>query len=122
MHELAITEQILDIATRHGEQAGAERVTDLYLVIGDLSSIIDDSVQLCWDMINEGTICEGAQLHFERIPAKLKCRQCGTIYTLENGELTPCPECESIQIDVIQGKEFRLDSINIEEKQETSKR
>ena len=116
MHELAITEQILDIATRHGEQANAERVTDLYLVIGDLSSIIDESVQLCWDMINEGTICEGAQLHFERIPAKLKCRQCGTTYTLESGELSSCPECESVQVDVIQGKEFRLDSINIKEK------
>ena len=45
MHELSITEQIADIAIRHGEKNAAEKITDLYLVIGELSTVIDDSVQ-----------------------------------------------------------------------------
>jgi len=115
MHELSITQQILAIALKHGEKAQAKKISDLYLVIGQLSSVVDDSVQFYWDMIAENTICEGAKLHFERIPAVLECRDCQKQFALEAGSLTACPNCESIQITVIKGKEFRLDSIEIEE-------
>jgi hydrogenase nickel incorporation protein HypA/HybF len=113
MHELAITESILEIATRHAQQAEATRVTDIHIVMGKLSSIVDDSVQFYWDMISEKTICAGAQLHFERRPAKMSCQECGTTYTLA-GELTLCPECNSARVKVISGEEFWLDSIEIE--------
>lgn len=115
MHELSITQQILDIAVKHGQSAQAKKITDLYLVIGQLSSIVDDSVQFYWDMIAESTICQGAKLHFERIPALLECKDCSEQFTLEKGSLTACPQCDSISVSVIQGKEFRLDSIEIED-------
>lgn len=114
MHELSITQSILEIALRHAKQAQANQISDLYLVIGQFSSIVDDSVQFYWDMISEGTIAEGAKLHFERIPARLACRSCGTEYSLDSRELTACPQCDSIQIDILAGKEFRLESISIE--------
>lgn len=113
MHELGITEQIVDIALKHGEKNQAEKITDLYLVIGELSSIIDDSVQFYWDMIAENTICEGATLHFKRIPAIFKCQECSTEYKLQEGELTLCPTCEGSRMEILQGKEFHLESINI---------
>ena len=113
MHELAITEQIADIAIRHGEKNAAEKITDLYLVIGELSSVIDDSVQFYWNLITEDTICEGAKLHFKRIPAQFLCKDCGHKYGLEEGELVPCPKCKSTKMEILEGKEFHLDSINI---------
>ncbi len=113
MHELGITEQIVGIAIKHGEKNQAEKITDLFLVIGELSSVIDDSVQFYWDMIAENTICEGAKLHFKRITAIFKCRDCSREYGLKDGELTPCPFCQSSQMDILQGKEFHLESINI---------
>lgn len=112
MHELAVTENILDLALRHAEAADARRVTDLHLIIGQLSSIVDDSVQFYWDIISKGTQCEGATLHFERIPATLICLTCGHTYTL-NGELTACPQCDSFRVRVTAGEEFRLDSIDV---------
>jgi hydrogenase nickel incorporation protein HypA/HybF len=113
MHELAVTESILNIATRHAMQANAVRVTDVQLVIGQLSSIVDESVQFYWDMIAEGTICAGARLHFERKPATLKCLACDHTYTL-TGELTDCPNCHNARIKVVTGEEFYVDSIEIE--------
>ena len=113
MHELAITEQIAEIAIRHGEKNQAQKVTDLYLVIGELSSVIDDSVQFYWDLITDQTICAGASLHFERIPAIFQCLDCEKEYQLVEGELIPCPHCGSTRMKVLQGKEFHLDSINI---------
>ncbi len=114
MHELAITEQITKIAIKHGEKNKASKITDLYLVIGELSTVIDDSVQFYWDLITENTLCEGAKLHFKRIPAVFRCRDCNKEYGLVKGELTPCPYCQSNRMDILQGKEFHLDSINIE--------
>jgi len=113
MHELAITEQIAKIANEHGEKSKATQITDLYLVIGELSTVIDDSVQFYWDLITENTLCEGAKLHFKRIPAVFRCRDCNKEYNLDQGELTPCPHCQSSSMDILQGKEFHLDSINI---------
>lgn len=114
MHELSITQSILEIALRHGVQAQAKKITDLYLVIGQLSSVVDDSVQFYWDMIAEGTLAEGARLHFKRIPAQLECKQCGQTYTLNGNQLDSCPNCESLNVKVIAGKEFQLESIEIE--------
>ncbi len=115
MHELPITQSILDIAIRHGESSNAKRITHLYIVIGQLSSVIDDSVQFYWDILSKDTIAEGSQLNFDRIPAKLECNDCRNTYSLEDGTLMPCPQCDSIHVTVIEGKEFRLDSIEIEE-------
>jgi hydrogenase nickel incorporation protein HypA/HybF len=113
MHELAVTESILNIALKHAAHANAVRVTSLNLVIGQLSSIVDDSVQFYWDMISAGTICEGAQLRFERRPALLRCLDCDRPYAL-NGELTDCPNCHSARVKVMTGEEFYLDSIEVE--------
>ena len=113
MHELSITENILKIALEYAEHNQATRVTDLYLVIGKLSSVVDDSVQFYWDMIAENTVCAGSKLHFERVPAQLLCNNCSVEYTLSS-DLTPCPSCQSLNVKVISGDQFLLDSIEIE--------
>lgn len=119
MHELSVTENILEIANRHAIQANAVRVTDIYIVIGRLSSIVDDSVQFYWDFVSQNTICQGALLHFERIPARLLCLSCQHEYTLD-GDLSECPHCSSAQVKVLSGEEFYLDSIAIEGKETQS--
>lgn len=112
MHELAVTENILDTAIKYAKQAGAERVTDIYLVIGELSSIIDESIQFYWDILSENTICQGAKLHFERIKLHLECQNCHHIYQVDN-VLVPCPKCNSYKTKIHKGDEFRLESIDI---------
>jgi hydrogenase nickel incorporation protein HypA/HybF len=113
MHELAITEEILRIAVEHAEQAQAKRVTDINLVIGELSSVVDDSVQFYFDFSSPGTIAEGAKLHFTRVPARLRCRQCDHEFE-PDGTDWRCPNCQTMGGDVITGREFFLDSIQVE--------
>lgn len=120
MHELSVTESIINISVEHAQKAKASRVTDIFLTIGRLSSIVDDSVQFYWDMISENTLCSGAKLHFNRIPAVLSCQDCGNEYTLD-AELTPCPVCGSSRIKVLSGDEFWVDSIQVEKDQEPQK-
>ncbi len=113
MHELGVTENILHIALRHAEDAQASRITDVYLVIGDLSSIVDESVQFYWDFVSEGTIAEKAKLHFRRIAAQMSCLDCQTTY-VPNNDLA-CPACGSTKIKVTAGEEFYLEAIDVEE-------
>ncbi len=113
MHELSVTESVLKIACEHAKKAHATAVTDIYLVIGRLSSIVDESVQFYWDFISKDTLCEHAKLHFRREPAILLCMACQNQYELAE-ELTPCPKCGSAQVQVVSGDEFNLESIEIE--------
>ncbi len=118
MHELSVTESILQICVEHAEKQNAVKVTDVYITLGRLSSIVDDSVQFYWDLIAENTICQGALLHFDRLPAKILCLDCANEYVLEN-DLEPCPKCQSSRIKVLSGDQFLVDSIAIEKGEAT---
>lgn len=113
MHELSITESILEIALRHGEENNAKIITDIYLVIGDLSSVVDESIQFYWNIISENTIAKDAHLHFKRIQTRLKCLSCSKEYQLSDSEIA-CPYCHSNKVQVIAGEEFYLEAIEID--------
>jgi hydrogenase nickel incorporation protein HypA/HybF len=113
MHELPIAQSILEIALRNASASGAKKVTGINLVIGRLATAVDDSIQFYWSMIAEGTLAEGAVLHFERIATEMRCFECGQ--TFEPEELTfSCPVCGSAHVRVSKGDELRVESIDIE--------
>ncbi len=113
MHELPVTENILNIALRHAEQAGATRITELHIVIGQLASIVDDSVQFYWDIISKGSLAEGARLHFRRVPAEMLCLNCNQRYAPTKDELA-CPNCGGVAVKIVAGEEFFLEAIDVE--------
>ena len=113
MHELSITESILDLALKHAQQANAKQILRIYLVIGNLSSIIDDSVQFYWDIIASGSIAEGATLVFKRTATLVRCLDCGHEYSPDANRFS-CERCDSQRIKIIAGEEFYMDAIDIE--------
>jgi hydrogenase nickel incorporation protein HypA/HybF len=113
MHELPVTQSILEIAVRHAQKSNAQRILSLNIVIGQLATIVDDSVQFYWDLIAQDTIAEGAKLNFRRIPAVLQCMDCQQQFTLGTTDLA-CPDCQSVNIKIVSGKEFFLESIDVE--------
>ena len=110
MHELPLTEDILRIAEQH---AGGKRITAIYLVIGDLTSFIDDAIQFYFDLIAPGTSAEGATLHFRRVAVRFRCRNCATEFEPVNHDWH-CPACEALGGEVIAGKEFYVESIEVD--------
>ena len=103
MHELSVTESILEIATRHAQAQKARNITDLYLVIGQWSSVVDDSIQFYWDIIS-----------FRRVMTELICQDCGQEYQ-PSSESMICPRCASTNVKVKVGEEFFLEAIDVEE-------
>ena len=111
MHELAVTQSILDIALRYANSAS--RITQLNLVVGDLASVVDDSVQFYWDIVSKGTVAEGATLNFKRIKTRFQCDACGGGFE-PDGRVFACPHCGGEQVVLVAGREFRLESIEVE--------
>lgn len=113
MHEYPITQQIIKIASEHCKQSGGSKVSKINLVIGDYSGYVGSSVQMYFDIIAEGTICEGAQVDIRHIKPKLKCADCGALFEKQLLSFD-CPKCGGQGGPTDIGKEFYIESIEIE--------
>ncbi|HEY5984093.1 MAG TPA: hydrogenase maturation nickel metallochaperone HypA [Anaerolineales bacterium] len=113
MHELYATQAILERALQQAAAEKAPRITDLHLVVGQISSYAEDSVQFYWDEISRGTIAEGARLHFRHVRAEMQCMACFTKYRPDDGEVL-CPSCGSSGARILSGEEFYLEALDAE--------
>ncbi len=114
MHELAVTQGILDLVLDAARREGGGRVTAIDLVVGELSSIVDDSVQFYWDLIAEDTAAAGAVLRFRRVPLQFECRSCLALFE-PRGEEFSCAHCASNDVRVAAGDELRVESFDLDE-------
>lgn len=113
MHEYAVSRGLVKTVTEEAIKAGAKKVTEVRLVIGDLSTIIDESVQMYFDIMTEGTIAQGAKLIFKRITAEFCCRDCGTNFE-KPARGFDCPKCGGMGMQTGKGKEFYIESLEVE--------
>jgi hydrogenase nickel incorporation protein HypA/HybF len=111
MHELPVVIDIVKVVGEEAEKRNIKKVSKINLVIGELSSIMDESVQMYFEIISENTACEGAILKFEHIPATLKCVECQNEFPHEKS--FDCPKCGGDSVLVKgTGREFYIKSFD----------
>jgi hydrogenase nickel incorporation protein HypA/HybF len=113
MHEYSITESILSLALEKAKEANAVRITQINLVIGELSGVVAECVQFYFDHISKNTTADGASLDFATRPTQVRCQKCDKVFTPENGDWS-CPECHETAIDIVSGRECYMESIEVE--------
>ncbi len=113
MHELSITQEIINIAVEKAKIASAEKITQINLVIGEMSGVVDDCVQFYFDFLSKDSIASGAALSFQRIPMQVRCRRCGSSFSPDKS-VWSCPRCREWDVEITAGREFYLDSIEVE--------
>ncbi len=91
MHELPVVLDIVRVMDEEAKKRSLKKITQINLVIGELSSIIGESVQMYFEVVAENSVCENAKLHFENRPAMLKCKECDLEFP--HGKDFTCPEC-----------------------------
>lgn len=109
MHELALTETLVTLVAEQAQGAPVRRVT---LEIGQLSAVLPESMQFCFDVCAQGTPLQGAILEIIEIPGQGRCRDCGQVMALEM-PYGVCDSCDSLAIDIIAGQELRLKNMEI---------
>jgi len=114
MHELSVTQSILDIAIKHAERAGAGRIRAINVVVGELTGFMPDSIQFYFDFLSRDTLAAGATLHIDRVGARVRCRECGAEFHPPNTRLWSCPECSALGGDIVAGREFSVASLEVE--------
>jgi hydrogenase nickel incorporation protein HypA/HybF len=62
MHELGITQRLLEVVLDRAGAAGASRITDVYLEIGEASDVASDALAWYWPQVSRATPAEGARL------------------------------------------------------------
>ena len=112
MHEYPVTVQIVDIASESARKNNG-RVRRIDLVVGEDSGFIGESIQMYFDVIAEGTLCEGAQLFIEGVKPQLRCEKCGKHFERKRFSFQ-CPYCGGDGEPTPIGKEFYVKSVELE--------
>jgi hydrogenase nickel incorporation protein HypA/HybF len=110
MHELSLTQNILDMALK---TAHPKRIVSVTLWIGSFSEDREESIRFYWRDLAKGTPGEGAQLHFQHVTANLKCLECGGTFSLED-DGSICMYCQNNHSGSLGKDEVKLESINVE--------
>ena len=87
MHELALTQSIVETVAEHAQGRRVRRVT---LEIGRLAGVEMDSLRFCFELATEGTALEGAALDIREIEGRVLCKACGREF-VQDALYTPCP-------------------------------
>jgi hydrogenase nickel incorporation protein HypA/HybF len=115
MHELGATEELLATAIDSAHEHGAQRVTAIDVVVGDLSGMVEDSVRLYADALMPGTIAEGATLRFRHTSATATCLACFYRCEMSTDPVSVCPCCGSTNLEIAGGREFFVERIEVDD-------
>ena len=114
MHELQVTERILDIAVKHAAGHDVSKIVRIGLKIGELSDLEDEWIQRYFDYLSRGTLAENAELVIERAPIVLACQACGSSFEIQEKLGSPeCPECAETKCQLVSGREYLVKNIEV---------
>ena len=77
MHELQVTERILDVVLKHASGHDVSKIVVIHLRIGELSDLEDEWLQRYFDYLSKDTLAENARLAIEKAPIVMQCESCG---------------------------------------------
>ena len=111
MHELAIADSVVRIASAH---AAGRKVCRVCLKVGHLRQVVPSALEFSFALVAEGTELEGAELQMEVVPAGGRCRACGFDGPLPELPLQ-CGRCGGFDVEVLRGEELSVDALEIED-------
>lgn len=108
MHEMAITQSVVDAVCEH---AAGRHVHSVKLEVGALCAVVPDAMQFCFELATEGTVANGARLDLDVQPGAARCRTCDQRFEV-NDLILLCP-CGSADVEVIAGRDLKILSMEV---------
>lgn len=117
MHEMSMVRVVVEAVLEECEGKDVKRVKAINLRIGEMRDVIEAYVPDLFRFLARGTIAEEAEVRIERIPMRVRCRECGEIWRLNSRDESTwtCPRCGTYKhYTLFSGSEFIIDSIEVE--------
>lgn len=111
---MGITSSILESSFEAAEKAGATRITEIRVSVGELTEVVEFALQFAFESLSPGTMAEGATLIVNNVPARSKCNECGLEYDHDRFQMV-CPDCGAFDVTLLQGRELQIDSIEADD-------
>lgn len=112
MHEISIAGGIIDIALDYAKKQNAESVKEVWLEVGELTSLNPDQLQFIFQNLTKNTVLEGARFRIDMIKPVIECNQCsyhgGIKFFQALHYVLPvihCPACDSTDVEILQGRD-----------------
>lgn len=109
MHELALSQSIVELVAELSAREGIRTVTRVVLEVGEAAGVEPEALRFCFDAVTRGSLAEGAALEIEHRPARGRCTACGREFAMPGG-LAPCPHCAGWGAQLVSGRELRVQS------------
>lgn len=113
MHELSVSSAVVDTAVKH---AAGRRVLLVSVRLGHLRQVVPDSLAFYFDLVARDTVCEGARLEWEVVPAVLRCEPCAHEWPVIEPAFR-CPLCDGARVVTVSGEELEVSSIEVQEEE-----
>ena len=110
MHEIGIMIEVVRTVEKIAKNNGVTKIQTLVLQIGELSSTIPRYIEACYPAAIEGTLLQETELRIEILPGNAICKECNKVFNLIENK-NKCPHCQSIDFDILCGKEFMIKEI-----------
>jgi hydrogenase nickel incorporation protein HypA/HybF len=111
VHELGMSEGILDAALRRAAGRKLVRVT---VRVGRLHRAVDEALVQGFELVATGTEADGAELEVVQVPVSVVCQAAGCGRRTDSEEpLAACPACGSTDVVLDGGDELLLESIEL---------
>ncbi len=115
MHELSIAASIVEAVSESASAYPGARVKQVRLRVGALASVVEDSLQFCWELATQDTSLSGAVLVISKLPVVVHCEACGVDAEVDGVQSLRCPRCGELAADLRQGRELEIESIELDE-------
>jgi len=113
MHEYSVVQALLEQIEDIAQQNEATKVSKIIVKIGVMSGIEAHLLEIAFNTFKEKTICDGAEFVMNIQPLKIRCNSCLSESELEKIHYC-CPECGSTDVEVIDGEDMFLMSLEME--------
>ncbi len=113
MHEMALSESVLQSIESNARAEGFARVLAVHLEIGELAGVDAEAMRFSFDAVTRGTLAEHARLDISAAPGEAWCLPCGHTVRIAK-RFDPCPDCGSHQLQVTGGEDMLLKSLEVE--------
>lgn len=112
MHETSICQRVVEQLKQIAQAQSATAVTQVKIQLGPFSGITAEGFQHAFPFATTDTIASDAELIIETLPLRILCRQCNTEQETSPQQLV-CPACDSTDIQLLNGDEIQIHSIEI---------